>query len=165
MLIALGEANTVVSGVVYASYCRNGFANHRKVGLVLVRHCSRSETFVMRSSSGCLCSSALVAGVHAKCLLLRLSAGRQSITKRSKINHCARACADNHLMPTFSLWVSPRTKLSTAMSSETQLLSRRPDKKPRSKTGKNKLFFQKLRCFGFRCLLFASFFFFLRACA
>lgn len=112
-----------------------------------------------------LCSSALVAGVHAKCLLLRLSAGRQSITKRSKINHCARACANNHLMPTFSLWVSPRTKLSTAMSSETQLLSRRPDKKPRSKTGKNKLFFQKLRCFGIRCLLFASFFFFLRACA
>lgn len=58
---------------------------------------------------------------------------------------CKSLRQQTFLMPMVSLWVSPWTKLSTAMSSETQLLNRRPDRKKRSKAGKNKLFFQKLQ--------------------
>lgn len=58
---------------------------------------------------------------------------------------CKSLRQQTFLTPMVSLWVSSWTKLSTAMSSETQLLNRRPDRKKRSKASKNKLFFQKLQ--------------------
>lgn len=151
MLIALGKANIVISccSPCWLLSTRNSFVNPEKVVLFLVRHRSRCKTVVRFSNGGRLCAAALwwLESTPPHKVPAAAAIYKKPFTKRSKIKYDARACSDNHLMPTGSPWASPWTQLSSGRSLETWFLNRRPDRKPRSRTDKNELFFQKLQWF------------------